>query len=207
MTVHLTKGFLPRKVSEDLESNQLCTYVRQLQMFSVDTDFGDFIVHSSIAALKFFKENLSTNKHCVLPGFTCFHVFRNRASLLVFSRLQSVWGHLQNEWVKKLLGNIPKVAHLSALSPVFSSCIIYVLFVEIPRYPEFLSQILVKLRTTEDKHPKYRYRQAFLKKMPIRAAIQFRANTIVTSLSRDFYSDRPKNNIIIKFSLCVIHVL
>ena len=35
----------------------------------------------------------------------------------------------------------------------------------------------------------------------------FRANTVVTSLSRDIYSDRPKNNIIIKFSLCVIHVL
>ena len=45
-------------------------------------------------------------------------------------------GHLQNEWVKKLFGNIQKVAHLSALSPVFSSCIIYALFVEIPRYLE-----------------------------------------------------------------------
>jgi len=30
---------------------------------------------------------------------------------------------------------------------------------------------------------------------------------IVTSLSRDIYSDRPKNNIKMKFSLCVIHVL
>ena len=30
---------------------------------------------------------------------------------------------------------------------------------------------------------------------------------IVTSLSRDIYSHRPKNNIKMKFSLCVIHVL
>ena len=31
--------------------------------------------------------------------------------------------------------------------------------------------------------------------------------TIVTSLPRDIYSDRPKNNIIITFSLCVTRVL
>ena len=65
----------------------------------------------------------------------------------------------------------------------------------------------MKLRTTEDKHPKYRLREAFPKKMPIRAEIRFRAKTVVTSLSRDIYSDRPNNNIIIKFCLCVIHVL
>ena len=38
--------------------------------------------------------------------------------------------------------------------------------------------------------------------MPIRAEIRFRAKTIMTSLSRDIDSDRPKNDIIIKFSLC-----
>ena len=43
--------------------------------------------------------------------------------------------------------------------------------------------------------------------MPIRAEIRFRAKTIVIFLSRDIYSDRTKNNIIIKLSLCVIHVL
>ena len=43
--------------------------------------------------------------------------------------------------------------------------------------------------------------------MPMRAASRSRAKIIVTSFSRDLYSDRPKNNIIIKFSLCVIHVL
>ena len=42
---------------------------------------------------------------------------------------------------------------------------------------------------------------AFQKKMPNRAEIRFRAKTVVTSLPRDIYSDRPKNNIIIKFSL------
>ena len=60
---------------------------------------------------------------------------------------------------------------------------------------KLLLQIFVKLRTTNDKHSKYRQRQTFLKKMPIRAAIS------------DIYSDRPKNNIIIKFNICVIHVL
>ena len=53
-------------------------------------------------ALKFFEEDLSSNfgliavlvivaleitkraQHCVLPPFTCFYVFQNRASLLAF---------------------------------------------------------------------------------------------------------------------------
>ena len=43
--------------------------------------------------------------------------------------------------------------------------------------------------------------------MTIRAEIRFRAKTIVTSFSRDIDSDRPKINIIKKFSLCVINVL
>ena len=37
--------------------------------------------------------------------------------------------------------------------------------------------------------------------MPKRAEIQFRATTIVTSLPRDIYSDCPKNNTTIKFTL------
>ena len=67
--------------------------------------------------------------------------------------------------------------------------------------------VFVKLRTTEDKHPKYRHGKAFSKKMSVRTEIRFRAKIIVTSLSRDIYSDRPKNNTIVKFSLCAIHVL
>ena len=35
----------------------------------------------------------------------------------------------------------------------------------------------------------------------------FTTKTIVMSLSHDIYSDRPQNNIIIKFSLCVTHLL
>ena len=42
--------------------------------------------------------------------------------------------------------------------------------------------------------------------MPNRAEIRFRAKTIVTSLPRDIYSDRPKNDTIIKFSLNVIEM-
>ena len=56
----------------------------------------------------------------------------------------------------------------------------------------FLLYILVKLRTAEDKQPKYTYRNAFPKKMPIRAEILFRAKTNVTSLSLDTYSDTPQ---------------
>ena len=50
----------------------------------------------------------------------------------------------------------------------------------------------MKLRTAEDKQPKYTYRNTFPKKMPIRAEIRFRSKTNVTSLSRDIYSDTPK---------------
>ena len=42
--------------------------------------------------------------------------------------------------------------------------------------------------------------------MPFKAEIRFKAKTIVTLLSRGIYSDLLKNNIIIKFSLCEIHV-
>ena len=43
--------------------------------------------------------------------------------------------------------------------------------------------------------------------MPKRAEIRFTAKSIVTSFPRDIYSDRSKNNIMIKLSLSVIHVL
>ena len=41
----------------------------------------------------------------------------------------------------------------------------------------------------------------------VRVEIRVRAKTIVTSLSRDIYSDRVKNNIVITFRLSVFHVL
>ena len=40
----------------------------------------------------------------------------------------------------------------------------------------------------------------------IRAEIRFRAKTIVTLLLRDVYSDRAKSNVIVKFSLWLLHV-
>ena len=43
--------------------------------------------------------------------------------------------------------------------------------------------------------------------MPNRTEIRFTAKSIVTSFPRDIYSDRPKNNIMIKLSLSVIRVL
>ena len=53
----------------------------------------------------------------------------------------------------------------------------------------------------------YAQRKAFLKFRSIRGEIQFKAKSIVTSMLRDIYSDRPRNNIIIKFSLCVKYML
>ena len=41
-----------------------------------------------------------------------------------------------NECVIKLFGSIQKIVNLSVLIPVFGSCIIHTLFVEIPRYLE-----------------------------------------------------------------------
>ena len=70
-------------------------------------------------------------------------------------------GHLQNERVIKTFQKHPKSSKFVCID--FS------------------------LRTTEDKHPKHRKHQAFLKKMPIRGRIRFRAKTIVTSSSRDIY--------------------
>ena len=122
----------------------------------MDTKFGDFVLHWTIAALKFFKENLLTNfgliavfskivlespkkaQHCVwlIHVFSCS--FEISQGYLRLARCRVSKGHLQNEWVIKLFGRIQNVANLSALSPAFSSCISYTLFVEIQRYLEFL---------------------------------------------------------------------
>ena len=40
---------------------QICAFVRQLKKFSMDMKLGDFIIHWWIAALRIFKESLSTN--------------------------------------------------------------------------------------------------------------------------------------------------
>ena len=85
------------------------------------------------------------------------------------------------------------IQNLSALSPAVRSCIIYTLFVEIPSYLEI--------------PPIAGFLWNFAQQKTIKGRIRFRTKTIVTSLSRDIHSDRPKSNIIIKLRLCVIHVL
>ena len=67
-------------------------------------------------------------QHLVLAWFTSFQVYLHLPVVRVYK------GYLLNEWVTKHFGNIQKGANLSALSPVFSSCIIYTLFGEISRY-------------------------------------------------------------------------
>ena len=84
----------------------------------------------------------------------------------------------------------------------------YTLFIEIPRYLEIPLIDFCETSRNRRQTPKHAQRKAFPKFRSIRTEIRFKAKTIVTSLPRDIYSDRPKNdNIIIKFSLCVIHVL
>ena len=86
-------------------------------------------------------------------------------------------------------------------------CINYALSKEIPNISKFLLSIFIKLRSAEGEHPRYKWRKAFLEKMQIWAKIWFRAKTIVTSLPRDIHSDLKKIDIILWFSLYVIHVL
>ena len=131
---------------------RLC--VRQVKKFSMDTNFGHFIVHWSIAALKVFKQNQSTNFGLIavfvkvaseitkkklsiaFDWFTCFHDFSKSRKSTLFAGCRVYKAYLQNERVWKLFGSIQKVANLSALRPAFSSCMIYTLFVENQRYLE-----------------------------------------------------------------------
>ena len=92
----------------------------------MDTKFRYFTVRWSIAALNFFKENLSTNfgliavfvkvaleitkraQHCVLliRMFSCFFEIAPVYLRLAGCRLYK--GHLQNEWVIKTFQKPPK---------------------------------------------------------------------------------------------------
>ena len=144
-------------------------------------------------------------QHCVLlilHMFSCFfkiaQVYLRLAGCTVYK------GRLQNEWVIKTFRKPPKRSKIVCMKSNLQ--FMHNLNYKMSRNSSNRS-VFVKLRTTEDKHPKYRYRKSFSKKMPVRTVIWFRAKIIVTSLSRDVYSDRPKNNTIVKFSLCVIHVL
>ena len=189
----------------------------------MDAKFGDFILHWSISALKFCKQKLPTNfdliavfvrgaleltkraQHCVLlilHMFSCF--FKIAQVYLRLSGCTVYKGRLQNEWVIKTFWKPPKRGKIVCMKSNLQ--FMHNLNYRISRNSSNRS-VFVKLCTTEDKHPKYRYRKAFSKKMPLRTVIRFRAKIIETSLSRDIYSDRPKNNTIVKFSLCVIHVL
>ena len=58
--------------------------------------------------------------------FEIKQVYLHSAAYIVYK------GHKQNEWVRNPFGNTQRVANLSALSPVFSACIIYTHFIEIP---------------------------------------------------------------------------
>ena len=104
----------------------------------MEAKFGDFIEQWSIAALKFFKENLYMNfgliavfmqvalentksvQYCVwlqIHMFSCFLKMAQVYLLLAGCRVYK--GHLQNEWVIKTVREPPK-ENLSALNPALN---------------------------------------------------------------------------------------
>ena len=124
---------------------QRCAYVRQLKNFSMDTDF---IVHWSIAALKVFKENLSTNfvkvaleitkrtQHCVwLIHMLSWLIEIGQVYLrLVGCRMHK--GHVQNEWVIKTFRKHPKGSKFVCTKSSLHFIHNLYLLVEIQRYLE-----------------------------------------------------------------------
>ena len=128
---------------------QLCACVRQLKSFSVDTDF---IVHWSIAALKVFKENVSTNfgliavfvkvaleitkraQHCVwLIHMLSWLIEIAQVYLrLVGCRMHK--GHVQNEWVIKTFRKHPKGSKFVCTKSSLHFIHNLYLLVEIQRY-------------------------------------------------------------------------
>ena len=117
----------------------------------MDTKFGDSIVHWSIAILNFLtnfgliavfvKVALEITKsahHCVLPGFTCFHVFRNHASLLAFSGLKNEWMSEWVEWVVRTFGKDPGVTKFVCIESSVQFMHNFYPFAKIPRYLEIL---------------------------------------------------------------------
>ena len=135
----------------------------------MDTKIGNFKVLWSIAVLKFLKESLSSNfhliavfvkvaleitktaQHCVLPRFTRFRVFRNRASDLRSADCRVYKGHLQNEWVIKTFRKYPKRAKLVCIKSSLQLMHNLYPFLEIDQdISKLLSYISVKLRKTED---------------------------------------------------------
>ena len=66
--------------------------------FSIDTKFGYFTVHWSTAALKFFKENLSTNFGLIILLIHMFSWFFEIAPVyLRLAGCRVYKGHLQNK--------------------------------------------------------------------------------------------------------------
>ena len=139
----------------------LC-HVRQLKKFSMATKFRGFIVHWSIAALKFFIEHVSTNFgftvvfvkvaleitkssalrwliHMFSCSFEIVQVFLRLAGCRVYK------GHLQNEWAITTFRKHPKSSKFV--------CIKSSLQFMHNLYPFCRTSKI--LRTTEDKHPKY----------------------------------------------------
>ena len=149
---------------------QFCANVRQLKKFSMDTKFKDFIVHWSIAALNFFKENISTNF-----GFIAVFV---KVALEITKRVQHyVWlinrfswffeisqvylplagcrvhkGHLQNKWVIKTFGKHPKRTKFVCIKSSLQFMHNLYPFCRNSMIPQICSY---KFRITEEKHPKY----------------------------------------------------
>ena len=75
-------------------------------------------------SLKVALEITKTAQHCVLPWFIRLYVSKSRLCTCVQLLLECTRVICKTNWVIKPLQKHPKVANLSALSPVFSACII-----------------------------------------------------------------------------------
>ena len=87
-------------------------------------------------------------------------------------------GHLKNKWVITTFQKHLKSSKFVWVSPVFSSCKMYTLFVEIQRYLEIPRIHFCETSHSKRQAPKVSVVKAFPKKMLIRAEIQFELNLL-----------------------------
>ena len=127
--------------------------------------------------------------------FSCFLEMAQVYLLLAGCRVYK--GHLQNEWVIKTVREPLKGRKFVCIkSSIKSSTTMHNLYAfcrnsKISRNSSY--RFLWNFAHRKTSNQSIRSVKHF-QKNPIRAEIRFRAKTVLTSLSRDIYSDRPKHN-------------
>ena len=127
---------------------------------------------------KYWSDVRVVENFCVLPWFTCFRVFRNRTILnLRLAGCRWYKGYLRNEWVIETFRKHPNLTNLSAISPAFTSCIIYALFCRNSKISWNSSLDFRETSKNTRQAPKVQVASLISKEVPIRAAIRFTAKT------------------------------